>query len=301
MKQFISSRWNRLLEIFAACCIAGCGSVTDTVYLDDLSVRGPIAQPPVHLTGHPTEGAFHVSPRFSLIPRGTLDSRIEGNVSPYTNVQPGQDNFHWSMPPAQYGVDCDWRVSNGFALSFGLSYAATSAQEFWGGNGAIGLPFTGEALSGRFDIGMQVQNMWYDAHSVVVREQTSFFSSNTSTSVYYFHDINRVRPWNVYAAFTLNSHSDGLINFFASVSVSRQTLTDFEPSQVDVYGPLGDYHHTDTRVNQSVTFSFFTPGLAITINPTVKMLMGARLIVPSGLGGQLPTRVAPLFQIDVTL
>ncbi len=301
MKQHTNLRFILAFAIPSAYVFSGCGTLTQTVYLNDLSVSGPIEQPPVHLTDQAIPGEFHFSPKISFAPFKRLETRIDGNIYAGGPNPPTGNNFRWSMPSALFSMDGDWMVSKGLSFSFGLNYAPKEFEESWGGYAGLGLPFTGENVSGRLEAGMHYQTMWYDAHSVVVTEHTSWFDPVPETSVAYFHDINRSNPLNMYATLTVNSHSENSVNFFGSASVSWQTLAKFEPSNVDMVGPLGDYHYTDARAEQSATILFLTPGLVFRLSPTVQLLTGARFMKPFGVGDDLPWLVAPMAQIDVTL
>ncbi len=287
--------------LFFASLFTGCGTTTETVYLNELSVNGPIVQPPLHLTDKPVAGELHALPRASVAPRREIETVTDGNVYTPDHGFPGKNNLHWSVPSTQFGIDFDYMLSDRFALSFGLTYAPTNRQESWGGNAGFGFPFAGEVVSGRMEVGVQFQSMWYDARSVVVTRHTSWGSGATTTNVSYFHDIDRSTPWNVFATLTVNSHTEHFVNFFGSVSVSRQTLATFEPTDEDVLVLDANYHYTDARAEQTTTFVFVTPGVIFTVSPSVRLIAGARLMKSIGVGESIPVLVAPSITLDFGL
>jgi len=302
MKQHIRSYVAFTLTAATTLFLAGCGTVSDTVYLNDLSISGPIAQPAVHLTDTPTAGELHFSPKVSVNPRKSIDTRINGNMYSDEYTTTTGNNFHWALPTAQFGADCDYMLSNRVALSFGINYAGTANTDLIGGYAGLGLPFSGETISGRFEVGMQLQPTVYDAYSVVVREETPAYSDQTTKGILgYFHDRNKSSPWNMYTTLTINSHGGKTVDLFCSLSLSRQTLTDFQPSNEESESSMGSYHYTDARAEQIATVIAVTPGLVFSVGPTTKLLVGTRVFFLANVGNAAPVLAAPMIQFDMEL
>ncbi len=287
-----------ILSVIAVVALSGCVTVKDTVYLNELSVSGPIQQPPVHLSKDVKGGDVHIIPRFSINQRRGIDGSTGGGTYP-TDVMPVPIvNFHWKMPTSQFGLDFDWSVTDGFALTGGVTAAAVDGEDLWGGNFGIGLPFGGNPIAGRFDAGVQLQTMSFDAYSVLVREVTPWYSSTTERSVGYFHDIDHTTPWNIYGSLTLNSVSTGFLNGFANIAVSRQTTASFAPKHVYELLPFVEYMYTDTRADNTATFLIFTPGISFTLSPAISLLTGFRVLQQFPPDMDATTLFAPMIQLD---
>lgn len=301
MKSSSVTAFNLFLLVAATAGLYGCGMLKDTVYLQNLSMEGPIAQPPIHLTDHPQARDVHLIPRISCSGNQSLTTRIAGTSYGSPVIGEGTNNFQWSMAFTQVGLDLDWMVSEYIALDAGVNFSGTQGADLWGGNIGIGFPFTGETVGGRFDLGLQWQSLFYDAYSVVVKEYTPFFSSSTQTEVIYFHDVDRSSPLGFYGSFTLNSRSSGILNGFGSLCVSHQKLVSFQPTHSEINGIFYVYEYTDARAEQSATFVILTPGLSFSISQTMKLVTGVRLISEFGMGSEAELFVAPMLQMDITL
>jgi hypothetical protein len=289
----------RLLIPLAVVAINGCTTVRETVYLNSLDVSGPIEQPPIHISNKVKAREIHLTPRFSYNQNRQFHSHAAGDTyQDYSSSEKGE-NFHWETPAAQFGLDIDYLASDHIALNLGVNFAAMHGTVFWGGNMGMGFPFSGPPLAGRVECGLQWQSIAYDAYSVVVREVTSWWSSSTETSVMYFHDVKRATPWNIYTTLTLNTISDGFLNGFTSISLSWQTAASFHPRHIDTAGPLYEYHYTDTRADNSMTFLIITPGFVFSLSPSISLLTGIRIMKEMQLDHGKSTLIVPLMQVDL--
>ncbi len=287
------------LSFLGAALLSGCATVTDTVYLNDLTVHGPVQQPPVHLSKDPKAGDVHITPRFSLNRPGRLEGETGGNTYPTDVLPVPANNFHWSMPDLQFGIDLDVSIIDAVAFNAGLTASASDGEDLWGGNFGIGFPFDRETIAGRFEVGVQLQTMVFDAYSVLVREVTPWYSNATERSVYYFHDVDRTTPWNMYGSLTLNSATEGVVTWFANFAVSRQTTARFTPKHAYALTPIVEYIYTDTRADNTSTFIIFTPGVAFNISPTVSLMLGARVLQNFSAELEGGTLFAPMLQLDI--
>ncbi len=287
--------------LIAAATLAGCVSIKDTVSLEQLSVRGPVEQPPIHITEHPHASQVTITPRISLAGNEKLeDESITRPLTGDTFHLSGK-SFNWTVPGSQIGADFDWMVSNSVALSFGFTMAMGDGESFAGGNVGLGLPFTGENVSGRFDIGLQFQEFGYDAFSVRTRDVTTLFFGSTH-EVTYYHDIGRATPMNIFMSLTLNSNSDRPLKFFGNLAFSRQDLASFNPRHVwSGIPPLVEYEYSDTRPDYSVTFLQATPGIYLNTSSRTRILAGVRIMMELEHQADNSTLIAPMIQWDVIL
>ncbi len=282
-----------------AALLSGCVTVKDTVYLESLSVTAPVEQPPVHITMNPKEGQVTVTPRFSNM----LQERYDDHSIPYTFIGDTfalGHMFHWTIPAAQFGLDLDWMITNGFALTMGLTVSSGNNASLTGGYFGIGIPFQGESMGGRLDGGIQFQQLNYDAYSVVVRNISVLFAADQQ-EIKYYHDISTSTPMNVYFTFTLNSRYDYPLNFFGSISFTTQNLASFSPNHVwTAIPPLLVYERTDQRADHSTSFLMATPGIIVSVSPTVHVLAGVRFMREMAFSGGESGFSAPMIQWNIT-
>ena len=138
--------------------LTGCSSVTQTIYLQNVDVSGPLNQPPIVVVSHPGS-TFTVSPRFSYNGRkylsGNVDSHStinENNIYQIDTVYNPDgtrsykisdsniyefkgDNLTWNLPQVTAGLDMDIQLSKAFAVTGGLSYSSDKSRDYFGGQG----------------------------------------------------------------------------------------------------------------------------------------------------------------------
>lgn len=295
------------------------GCATDVLYLQDVSIKGPASQPPVHITNGNMEKKLRISPHISFDAgrNRTLAGQLDGhspvdangiyrvdtiinsnntisfrenaaNTMPFTGR-----NLHWTTPSTSFGVDVDYTMSNHWALSVGTSYSTIEGNGLWGYRAGLGLYHENPTTAIRVDVGAQWQELLYNASTVVV---------TSGYAVGFFHDKGKSMPMDLYGAFTFNTRrEDWFTNIFAQIAFSKQSLAKFKPTIVEPvlfpFPPLAVVH--DERATFSSTFFVITPGVYFNIDPTVRILIGVRINHQTQINESSPdTMVLPFFQLD---
>jgi hypothetical protein len=311
----------------------GC-AVSEKVFVQDAVVTAPGPQLPVHLADNIVPGKLVVSPTIAFGRASKVNARIEGhskvnaqgiyavdtvhsgngtvsfspsgqNVQSFTGT-----NLHWTLPAIAAGVSLDLPISRSFALSGGVSYAASDGVDLWGGHLGLGLMSEGRITGFRFDAGILWTPALYDVGSVVETEYDPLFSSNYSRSVFY-RDRDQGAEWGWYIGLTLNVRdSSWCVKPFCSMTIARTRLFSFYPDHLANLGPMfpATSDLPASTADGSVTVLTFTPGIAIPLgDPGTRILVGARwTLLPSLLDEESAsmspgTIIAPFVQIDVGL
>ena len=309
----------------------GCTTTEYTLYLQDVNLKGPISQPPVHITSAAVEKPLRITPHiaFNTNNERTITGQIDGhsmvdgngsfrvdttfnfadqtvsfrersgaNTEPFTGK-----NLHWITPTATFGVDVDYSLSEHWAFSFGANYSTADGEGLWGYSVGLGL-FSEQPNSAiRFDAGFQWQTLLYDAETIVV---TTTSSSPTNGEVGFFRDRGKSSPMDFYGSFTFNTkHANWPVNILMQVGISKQSLAKFKPTVreglvVGPYAPSTIVH--DQRAEFSSTVVVLTPGVYIDLNTTVRLLLGTRINLQSEIKDISPGTIAlPFLQFDWTL
>jgi hypothetical protein len=142
--------------------VTGCGTTTQTIYLQDIEVEGPISQPPLHITNGQKAGSVTISPKISVNKGQTITGRVDhspvngdgiyqanriSNGDGTWRYEPSDenrlpyfgDNLTWNMSDASMGVDLDLCVSDHFALTGGLNYVVQEQNSLIGGSAGLGI------------------------------------------------------------------------------------------------------------------------------------------------------------------
>ena len=300
-------KFSVILFLLASLLMMSCATVQQTIYLQDIEVKGPMNPPPVRITKDKFPGNVTISPRLSI----NKYSEISGNVGNRRYANPSQDslfrsktnNLLWKIPQFSFGFDFDVALTNTFGIACGLNYSVIDQTKLIGGS--IGIAFfqekNGNAI--RFDAGILVQELYYDAKTIVETTIDPIWGS-PSTSVYYYRDKDKNADIDLYATLTYNSAIQNFpFNFFLSASFFTQTILDFEPSKQTDFSYafiLTEKTINDVRGEASSSFLSATPGIFIDITTWSRMVMGVRLMTDIGLDS--PSKsffVIPVLQLDM--
>ena len=317
-----------LLSLFVlSLFLTGCTTVTQTIYLQNVDVSGPVNQPPVGVMSN-TGSTLTISPKFSYNGRNYLS----GNVDSHSSVNENNvyaidtihnpdgthsykisesniydykgDNLKWNIPQLSAGLDMDVQLSKAFALTAGLSYASDKNRDYFGGTIGIGLFDLTDTRSFRFDAGIIWQNLYYDAQSIVVTKEYNSSSGYTVQDVSFFRDRNKLNTFNPYLSFTYNSASRNTpVNFFLSLGFFTQTVVSFDPDNYDPdYSFWGHYITVkDERGESMATFLTFTPGVILSFGGNSDVVIGARIIHENSMNSNQSTFLTPMVQINFHL
>lgn len=288
-----------IVAFFGLGLLAGCASVHQEVYLAELNTSRAIDLPAVHLNIDAPPNNLRAIFHATAFPQGTIEGFHDVN-----RYSPSGPNLHWNVPSSAFGVDFDYTVSRGVALTFGANWAPGDNESFWGGNAGLGFLFGGEAVAGRLDGGIRVQSLSYHAPSVVVTTTQSFWDQSITTSELTFDDAGRSTPVDFFGALTLNSKSAGEgAKFFVQLSLSRQSLADFHPSHEVFVDPFLDtYTYIDERATSRATILAATPGIWFDLSPSSRLMVGVRVAKEVEIEGMSPdVLLLPLLQFDFGL
>jgi hypothetical protein len=302
-------------------------TTVQNIYVQDIQLKGPVNQSPVYLTRDTKPHQWRIIPRVEIINTKAMNGQVEGHTAVNSKgifqVDTLRDNqgyilgfeeprgvnvfgfrgknLDWSLPGVNAALDFDYTLGRDLSIVFGLNYAMVGQKDFWGFRGGIGLHSEGEAAALRIDVGAHVQTLAYEAKTVI--------TSQTGTSrpnVVFFSDRGSDAHVNPYAAMTINSTMAAWpVNFFVQLAVNSQDLIDFKPTEVDQVierDILGNQVITsDMRADKTVTFISVTPGLSVSITPSARLLVGARIVRQMQLEDISPHQVVwPIVQVDFT-
>lgn len=291
-------------NIMALVLVSCAPSTTVTkIYLQEVEVSGPINSSPIHITDS-SEPAITVSSKFSYNPKNDLsgktgehtlvnqqglfqlDTVYNPNGTFSFRETPGvnrynyeSNNLFWNMANVSLSLDFDFKLSRSFALFFGGNYASLKQKSVWGGLVGIGLMGFAKNSALRFDVGLNIQEMPYNAYTIVSVTKTDYSGSQNYVSAY--NDISKKTQFNPFAALTINSaNPDWLFNIFLFAKYGTQSLINFTPEDEVYHNPLyyGDVYVTeDNRGEATAGIIDLTPGLYFNFGEAGRILIGAKL------------------------
>jgi hypothetical protein len=289
--------------IIMSVLVVGCGTVQDTIYLQNVQVQGSESQPPIHVTTKSTGSksvylAPHISINSNTSLSGSLSPQYSGQV-PTTLPAFQRRGLNWSLPSVQFGLDLDCGLSDNMALMLGGGQSVVNDRSLWDGYAGIGFFERDKNSAIRADLGIQVQEISYDAATVVERTTTPLWG-NPYTERCFFLDTDKETHLNFFAAGTFNSiHDDWLVNPFCQAGFSTQKLTNFSPRNSRVESGLGTYIRTDLRAESSAFWLFAVPGVYFNVGQSNRLLLGVRISDQVGIENANPSVLfSPVLQFD---
>lgn len=292
---------------FLMIAVMGCTTVKDTLYLRQAEVTGPITPAPMHLTDSIVTPSFTISPRFSYSTNNNFNGEIEQYTRYYlldTAFAPSEHSLIWNVAKVNAGLDMDLALSNVIALTFGINYSSKSGFNSWGGNFGIGFNTFNPGTAFRFDVGMQVNSMQYDAYTLVHRVETGVWG-NENEEIFFYHDVGASTHFDPYINLTFNTaYKSWPLNIFFNAGYVVQTLFSFEPRTSYSYNNLTNtqYIQTDLRGSSTAGFINLTPGVFFYLSDFSKVLVGTRFYIETQIGDANPQYfIMPMMQVDFTL
>ncbi|MFO7446500.1 MAG: hypothetical protein R6W90_09040 [Ignavibacteriaceae bacterium] len=317
-----------LLSVFTLFIIAGCTTVTETIYLQDIKVDGPVNHPPLHITKGQKTGTVTVSPRLSINPSGSFSGRLDGHTrvdqtgayrvekieksdGTWEYQESGENrydfsgkNMNWDAAGSSVGVDVDIAVSDHFALFGGLNYVVHNQKDLIGGCAGMGFFSEKDNHGVRFDLGITWQEMFYDASTVVVTTVSPHRSPSYSYVTFY-RDRDESSSINFFTSFTYNTAlEDFPLNFFINASYFSQSLFDFEPGNANTdYYPFAFTEKViDARGEASAAFLSISPGIYQSIGSLGRVMLGVKMLKETQLENSSGSFfVLPVIQFDLNL
>jgi len=281
---------------------SGCVTVEETLYLREAVVTGPIIPSPIHLTDSIDTPSVTFSPRFAY----NTKNSFRGDIAQTTRYDdqdtifvPSDNSLIWDIATFNAGLDMDLALSKALAISMGVNYSSQNNFSTFGGNFGIGFFSYSKDFAFRFDMGLQINSMSYDAYTVVVRRESSH--GETEEYISYFHDVGESTHFDPYFNFTYNTtFKDWPLNLFINVGYSFQTLFSFAPKTL-FYG-FAYYRKTDKRGSSTAGFINVTPGIYFTFGESSRILLGSRFYIETQINEAEPTLfIFPMVQFDFVL
>jgi len=321
----------KFLKIFISVSITfflgSCTTITDSLYVQDVNVKGPINQPPIRISGKDST-TFTISPKFFINSSRIYNARIDGHTQVNSEgifqvdtiidgnektykIAEGKntfeytgENLHWSIPDYMVGLDLDIALSRKVALSGGFNLSGKDRTSLYGYRVGLGFFSTSKNIGVRFDGGLIWQKYTYDAASVIVREEHTDFGSSKSEVIFY-RDKGKSVNLNHYLSFTINTlYEDLPVNFLINVGYSGQSLVDYEPSNPDeqyyIINPF--YRVEDMRGEAYVAFINISPGIYMNLNEWSRLVFATRFFFQVDLESSSNSIfVIPMLQLDLGL
>jgi hypothetical protein len=301
--------------------LTGCTSVTETIYLQDIKVSGPVNNPPIHITSNQKAGDITVSPRITINSLNSLSGRVDGHTfvdskgnfrvdtvfndnnriyvpSNQNNYEFKGKNVKWNMPNVSAAIDIDLAVSNKIALFGGLNYSVQNQTDLIGGTAGIGIFTDRQNYGFRLDAGISWQQMNYDASSVVVTEIKD--GPSNTTYVDFFRDRNKSSDITFFGSFTYNTKLQNFpLDFFINAGYFGQSLFDFKPESMNTDFFFLTKRVVDARGEGTAAFLTITPGFYHEINDFGRIMFGIRMLKETQLESSDSFFIQPVFQVDL--
>ena len=156
----------------------------------------------------------------------------------------------------------------------------------------------------RFDVGLNIQEIPYNAYTIVSVTRTG--SSGSTNYITDYRDISKNTQYNPFAAITVNSFNENwLFNIFLNAGYRTQSLVNFTPENQVYHNPFyyGDVYVTED-LGGEVTDGIIdiTPGLYFNFGNNGRIILGAKfnwIVQIEELDNSF--RVLPVLQLDFTL
>ncbi|NWF88698.1 MAG: hypothetical protein HXY50_04460 [Ignavibacteriaceae bacterium] len=295
------------LLTFTSFLLISCRSVDQTFYLQEAEVKAPMNTPAIHITKDRIPGTITFSPRINV----SNFSEISANTGSIRYRDTTQDslfrgknkNLVWKVPTIYFGLDLDVALTHKFGLAAGINYSKINGQQLIGGSCGLAVVSEQEKIASRLDFGILVQEILYDAKSIVVTK-IDYLWGDSETSISYFRDISKKSVMNIYAELNVNTKMNEFsFNFFFNLSLFTQSLLDYEPetSTNSLFFPIIPVHtETDSRGEVMSAFVSFTPGIFLEMTEWSRLVLGARLMYDFGLeSSSQQFIVLPVLQYDL--
>jgi hypothetical protein len=321
--------------ILCLCLVGGlgCGPTHEiTLYLQQLEVRGPVNQPPLHITRDPEGGKVTVTPYVSFSSEKLLQGHISGhsrinnsglyqvdtmktsdNLGVYFQERAGVNtipftgrNLRWKLPSSTFGISADLPLSRVFALSLGAGYSTVERDGLLNYHVGIGHMINGRGVAGRLEVGLNWQELKYQALTAVASRPLN----STIADVSFYLDEGKSRTTDLYVTLTINStEPDWIANPFVQAGFANQSLADFRPTapKTEPWIVAPSYLVVPQAIVNDLRGAFFsryfmiTPGVYFTPTTSTRLLVGVRINWQSEIENSRPgTVILPFLQFDYT-
>jgi hypothetical protein len=279
------------------------------LYLQNLEVSGPINQTSVHITDN-SVSSIVISPRISFNTNRMFKGKVAGHskvnsdgyfqldtvfnnngtfsfkeAQAVNNYDFAGNNLIWNLAEFNASINFDFRLSQVFALFAGINYSVADQKSIYGGLAGVGFTTKNEKTAIRFDFGINIQEIPFNALTIA---SVTYTNSNSSTNyVVDYDDLGKGTHINPFANLTFNTiHSDWLCNLFIQAGYSTQDLSNYTPETIvehgyyyfPIYYNSNDVYITeDLRGEATIGIINITPGIFFKIGNTGRLVIGSRL------------------------
>lgn len=324
---FVTGYLLLLLLLLSGCKTLRDPSTSEAIFLQEIEVTGPINQPPIHLTDSLDAPIITLTPRFSYISQSDISGYIERHTKVnaegifqvdtfYNNggftlketdgankYNYTANNLTWNVASVYAALDLDYRMYRNFGVFLGINYSVQNKINTWGGTVGIGVFSASSRSAIRLDLGLNIQQIAYDANTVLV-VHTSPAGQENDGDVLFIHDKDKSFQFDPFISVTYNTnHRDWFLNIFLNAGYSGQTIVDFaskDESSKDLSGYR--YNTFDLRGESTSGFFNFTPGIYFFIGESGRILFGTRFFFQTNDKSTKPSNfILPIVQFDFTL
>ena len=305
--------------------LTGCTTITQTTYLQNVEITGPINPPPIKVIDGQKAGDITLSTSFSF----NQTNKSNANTGTHTKVNSqgiyqidtvkdgtsiwyapsGNDtydfegkNLLWNLPEFSFTVNSAICISNHVDFSAGLNFVNQDHRSLIGGNAGFGFFTEKENSAFRLNVGILWQQLYYYATSAVITEYKPAFSSS-KTEVYFYKDQDKTTSWNPYVSLTYNSTmKDFPLNFFLNLGFFGETIYDFKPTRPnEEFYPFGiNFHSVDARGEGTASFFTYGGGIYLRLTDFAKFSAGVRFFNETQFDGSPNSFYAlPIIQVDM--
>lgn len=309
MKMICDNRFALLFLLGNLFLLIGCATIEQTIYLGNVEVDAPVCPPPTHINVNKDVGNVTISPRFAVtrndeMINGSTEDRYNRifNLSNDTTYKAKINNLDWNISNYTVGMDVDYKVSEGFSIFAGFNYSGDDEIILMGGN--IGVGFHNHAINPvvRFDFGITIQEYNYTAITIVHTKTSSIFGNDESWDIY--SDRGSSTNINPFGTLTLNSsYGSSFFNWFITGGFFTQNLLGFEPGteSYPIFPFVSSYTEVDTRSDMLAGFLYFNPGISLSLNRQIKILLSAKANYEVSATNSGQWIIMPAAQIDFQL
>jgi hypothetical protein len=287
----------RLIPLPLLFLLSGC-VVTQTVYLNQIDVEGPIASVPITPRIDPDPPTVQLTPRIAFSTSSEMTGTYTGSS---TNVSPrGDGDLTWKFPAAEFGLDMLIMGSEHFGANLGGSLSTVSGHS----QGMFRLGFlyssVNEGTGISLEAGLQWTSLRVRARTMVITEVVSVFGDGQYVD--YFDDTQNSTGLGGYLGLTVNTiRTESTINLFVNGGVVWQQLLGYSAHTRDfILGP-GDYHSTAPYLHESLVFLDLTPGITFELGSGNRILIGGRLVFPLDIDTSTKVLLQPVIQCSFAL
>lgn len=313
-----------LIFLLSLILLSGCAAVIDQkVYIQNMSVQGPIHTPPMSIIDKNSAGKLVFSPKIYINPSSSLRGNlfhtlvnekgvyqldtirngynISYNESSKNQFQYKGENIQWDLPNFAGGADIQLPIQEKVNVDVGINYSDFENFSLLGGH--IGFCFYSirEHNSASFSLGLHAQEMYYNASTVVITTIDEAFGP-THTVLKFYNDRDKDWVCNIYASFMVNYFYD-FINFNIAGSFFSQSAFNYKS---DSYNP--DYYFFNNssesdgaKVSEYGTFLSLTPGVYTYLNDMIRLSGSINIVYELGNLNPIsnnPVLLIPCFKLD---